>query len=90
MCLGIPARILSLVPGCPGQAMADCGGVQRQVDISCVLEGQPPEALIDRWVVVHVGFALARLREEEAQASLAVLAQLQAQLPDLLSGPSHD
>ena len=46
MCLGIPARILSLVPGCPGQALADCGGVQRQVDISCVLEGEPPEALI--------------------------------------------
>ncbi len=80
MCLGVPGRIVSV-----DQTHAELGimtarvdvcGIQRNVDISC-LATAPGNALVGRWVLVHVGFAMALLDEEQARATLEALEQMQ-------------
>jgi len=70
MCLGIPAQIVE--PPSGGLARADIGGVRRE--ISTVLVEGPLEP--GDWVLIHVGFALNRIDEEQAQATLALLDEL--------------
>ncbi len=53
-----------------GQAKVDFGGVRRSVSVAFT-----PEAEAGDWVLVHVGFALARLDEEEALATLQLLGE---------------
>jgi len=77
MCLAIPARIVRICDADGYLAIADSGGVQREVDISCICQESPLDELLGRWVVVHVGVALACISEEEASASLALWQQLQ-------------
>ncbi len=77
MCLGIPAQVIRLDPQQPRCATVSVGGVERAVNLSCVLEpGVPPESLLGSWVLVHVGFAMARIDEAEAARTLALLAEL--------------
>ncbi|UTW11621.1 HypC/HybG/HupF family hydrogenase formation chaperone [Marinobacterium rhizophilum] len=77
MCLAVPACILSISDARHCLAIADSGGVQRQIDLSCVTGDIAAEDLIGRWVLVHVGVALAVISDEEAQASLEIWSQLQ-------------
>jgi hydrogenase expression/formation protein HypC len=77
MCLGIPGQIIAIEDPEQGLACVDSGGVQRLVDISCLLLTHPQETLAGRWVVVHVGFALALIDEAEALATLNLLAESQ-------------
>lgn len=85
MCLGIPGKITEFLPT-DGLKIArvDFGGVVREVCIEAL-----PEAQIGDYVIVHAGFALNLLSEEEAQATLDTLRELsefEAQLgEDLLS-----
>ncbi len=71
MCLGIPAQIVDVVDGDAGLAKAEISGVRRSVSIALC-----PEAGVGDWVLVHVGFALARIDEEEARETLALLRQM--------------
>ena len=58
-------------------AMADVSGVRREVNVACILpENGAPEALVGAWALIHVGFAMARIDEAEAAATLAALADL--------------
>ena len=68
MCLGIPGRVVEFTA--KNQATVDVGGVRRQVNISCV------DATVGDWVLVHVGFAMARIDEREARQTLAILEEL--------------
>ncbi|MCP8690342.1 HypC/HybG/HupF family hydrogenase formation chaperone [Marinobacterium sedimentorum] len=77
MCLAIPACIVSISDAHHCLAVADSGGVQRQIDLSCVVDDAPAERLVGRWVLVHVGVALALISDEEARASLELWSQLQ-------------
>jgi hydrogenase expression/formation protein HypC len=79
MCLAIPARVVELLPD--AQAVVELGGVRRTISVALV-EGL---ALGD-YVIVHVGYALARLDPQEAQRTLALFAQagLVAEGPDAL------
>lgn len=70
MCLALPARVVELVA--PDCAVVDLGGVRKQVSIALV-----PEARVGDWVVVHVGYAIGLLDPEEAEATLALFAELQ-------------
>ena len=57
--------------------VVDVAGVRRTVNISCILDEQhPPEACLGEWVLVHVGFAMSRIDPEEAQRTIALLAEL--------------
>lgn len=72
MCLGVPARIIDTYE-CNGLAMGkvDFGGVTQEVCLAYV-----PEAKVGQYAVIHVGFALNLLDEEEALATLELLRQI--------------
>lgn len=69
MCLAIPARVISLLEN--SRAMIDIGGVQKEVSLELL-----DDVAVGDYVVVHVGYALSRLNEEEAQKTLALFAEL--------------
>lgn len=77
MCLAIPACVLSISDANHCLAIADSGGIQREIDLSCLVGSASADSLVGRWVLVHVGVALALISDEEAQASLALWSQLQ-------------
>jgi len=74
MCIGIPGQIVALDQHQPQHAWADVCGVQREVNIALVCrEGEPKEAMLGCWVLIHVGFAMSRLDQQEAEDMLAAL-----------------
>lgn len=78
MCLGIPGQIIEITDASTLLAKVDISGIQRQVNIACIISASHPvENCIGDWVLVHVGFAMSRIDEEEAQKTLAVLAELE-------------
>lgn len=78
MCLGIPGQIIEITDAENLMAKVDVSGVQRQVNIACVLDGDSDVAnCVGDWVLVHVGFAMSRIDEEEAQKTLALLSELE-------------
>ncbi len=76
MCLGIPGKVVSVGDDIHHPALVDVCAVQRAVNIALVCENQPGE-LIGQWVLVHVGFAMSLLHEQEAQDTLAALQSMQ-------------
>ncbi len=77
MCLGIPGRILSIDDAARKLATVDVGGVRRQINIACIVDNAHPlESCVGDWVLVHVGFAMSRIDEEQAALTLQVLAEL--------------
>ncbi len=74
MCLAVPGKLVSTFTE-HGVRMGkvDFGGVARAVCVEHVPQAEPGD-----WVLVHVGFALTRLDEAEAQAQLALLRELGA------------
>jgi len=77
MCLGIPGQITEIINQDFQLALVDIAGVKRAVNIACIVDEQHPmENCVGDWVLVHVGFALNRLDEEEAAATLQLLEQL--------------
>ncbi len=72
MCLGVPGKITSVYEA-NGLRMGkvDFGGVLRETCLAYV-----PEAQVGQYVVVHVGFAISLLSEEEAQDTLALLREI--------------
>jgi hydrogenase expression/formation protein HypC len=71
MCLGIPAQIVEVIDTESGLAKAEISGVRRTVSIALC-----PEAGVGDWVLVHVGFALSRIDEEQARETLELLEQM--------------
>jgi hydrogenase expression/formation protein HypC len=70
MCLGIPATVVELDGSQPDLATVEIDGVRRSVNVGLLAEqGVGP----GDWVLVHVGFAMAKLDEQEARATLAAL-----------------
>jgi hydrogenase expression/formation protein HypC len=82
MCLGIPALVLGPDPADAHQSWVDVGGARRRVNMS-LLEEEGVSA--GDWVLVHVGFALARLDDEEARGTIAMLEGMQAAYADELA-----
>jgi hydrogenase expression/formation protein HypC len=77
MCLGIPGRIVAITDPERKLAMVEVSGVRREINVACVVEdGTPIEECIGYWVLVHVGFAMSRIDEAEAAATLQVLNDL--------------
>lgn len=66
MCLGIPAVIVEILTDRPDVARVDVDGVQRLVNVGLL---QDEELGADDWVLVHLGFAMAKIDEQEAAAS---------------------
>ena len=70
MCLGIPGQILEIAPDHPDVAKVDVSGVRRAINIG-LLDGE--EVAVGDWILIHVGFALSKIDEKEAQAALEFL-----------------
>ena len=86
MCLGIPGKIIEITDRENLMARVDVSGVQRQVNIACVVdEDHPVESSVGNWVLVHVGFAMSQIDEEEAQKTLALLSELEEAQEELIA-----
>jgi hydrogenase expression/formation protein HypC len=88
MCLGIPGRIVEIPDREAGLAIVDISGVRRSVSVALVDEPAAPIEEGD-WVLVHVGFALAQIDEEQARETLELLqqgAELQRELDEIRRG----
>ncbi len=75
MCLGIPGQIVKITDKATNLALADVSGVQRQVNVTCVAGGGL-EDLVGKWVLIHVGFAMALIDEDEARKTMETLTAL--------------
>jgi hydrogenase expression/formation protein HypC len=69
MCLAIPVKVIELRAA--DQALVDVGGVRKEIDVSLVEGVQTGD-----YVILHVGFAINRLDEAEAQKTLALLREM--------------
>ncbi|MCI0655181.1 MAG: HypC/HybG/HupF family hydrogenase formation chaperone [Methylococcaceae bacterium] len=86
MCLGIPGKIVSITNTDRQLGMVDIGGIQREINLSCIAETDTPlENYINDWVLVHVGFAMSRINEAEAQSTLQVLTELGEMQEELMA-----
>jgi len=74
MCLAIPGRIESIIENEPltRKGRVNFGGIVKEVYLAYV-----PEAGIGDYVIVHVGFAISKINEQEAQRTLNYLDQLE-------------
>jgi hydrogenase expression/formation protein HypC len=87
MCLAIPGQVVGLVDEPNRLAAVEVAGVRRTVNIGLLDDGvgaQPGD-----WVLIHVGFAMSKVDEAEAHATLALLQQMgdayEQELEDLKS-----
>lgn len=77
MCLGIPGQIIEITDAENLLAKVDVSGVRREVNIACIVdETHPVESCLGDWTLVHVGFAMSRIDEAEAQKTLDLLREL--------------
>jgi hydrogenase expression/formation protein HypC len=73
MCLGIPGEVIELMPEHQDLAMVSVEGVKRAVNVGLLAE---EELVPGDWILIHVGFALSKIDEAEAKASLDFLTGL--------------
>lgn len=70
MCLGIPGEVIEIVDPVRQLAKVDVAGVRRNVNYGLLEdEGVAP----GEWVLIHVGFAMSKIDEEEAERAMAGL-----------------
>jgi len=72
MCLAIPGQIIAMVDEQNRLAKVDVAGVQRTINVG-LLDVDGDGAQPGDWVLIHVGFALSKVDEEEAAATLKLL-----------------
>ena len=77
MCLGIPGRILRIDDPARKLATVEVSGVRRQINVACIVDdAHPIGSCVGEWVLIHVGFAMARIDEAEAAETLRILTEL--------------
>ncbi len=77
MCLGIPGQIIEVTDPDKKLAIVNVGGVKRTINIGCIVnENHSAESCLGDWVLVHVGFAMSRIDEDEAARTLALLTEM--------------
>lgn len=67
MCLGIPGQVVHIVDAEQHLAKVDVNGVQRVISVRLLAEDG---LVVGDWVLVHVGFAMSKIDEKEAQLTL--------------------
>ncbi len=72
MCLGIPGQLVEIISLEEHRAIVEVDGVRREVNIGLVM-GDPGGIAVGDWVLIHVGFAMTKIDEEEAANSLAFI-----------------
>ncbi|HEY2669625.1 MAG TPA: HypC/HybG/HupF family hydrogenase formation chaperone [Rugosimonospora sp.] len=82
MCLGIPGELVDTVAEQPDLAVVMVSGVRRKINVALLAD---QDLRLGDWVLVHVGFALSKISEDEAQAVLSFLASLGTPYDDELT-----
>lgn len=75
MCLGIPGQVVEIVSVAEHKAIAEVDGVRREINVGLVM-GDVGGLNVGDWVLIHVGFAMTKIDEEEAARNLAWLKEL--------------
>lgn len=70
MCLGIPGEVIEILPDQPDLARVDVSGVKRAINIGLLADDPPVPG---DWILIHVGFALSKIDEQEAKAAMDFL-----------------
>jgi hydrogenase expression/formation protein HypC len=76
MCLAVPGQIMEVVDDANRLAQVDVAGVKRTINIG-LLDAEEPGP--GDWVLIHVGFALSKVDEEEALATRRLLEAMGAE-----------
>ncbi|MCW3031861.1 MAG: hydrogenase expression/formation protein HypC [Solirubrobacteraceae bacterium] len=75
MCLAIPGQVVEMVDDAHRLAMVEVAGVRRTVNIG-LLDVDGEGVVPGDWVLIHVGFAISQVDEEEAHATRSLLEQM--------------
>jgi hydrogenase expression/formation protein HypC len=89
MCLAIPGKIVEMYEDNYDAALVDVVGVRRRVDLGLLADNRPKPG---DWVLIHVGFAMSKISEEEAldqMRTLTMLGEQQAAMEEV-SGYAMD
>jgi hydrogenase expression/formation protein HypC len=73
MCLAIPGRIVEISADNQDSALVDVVGVRRKIDLGLLLEDKPVPG---DWVLIHVGFAMSKISEQDAADQMSTLRML--------------
>jgi hydrogenase expression/formation protein HypC len=73
MCLAIPGKIIEILPGLVQLGTVEVAGVRRKVDLG-LLQDDPPA--VGEWVLIHVGFAMAKISQQDAIEQMEMLRML--------------
>jgi hydrogenase expression/formation protein HypC len=74
VCLAIPGQVIEIVDEVNSLAKVDVAGVRRNVNVGLLDDGVGP----GDWVLIHVGFAISQVDEEEARATRDLLVRMGA------------
>ena len=78
MCLAIPGQVVEIVDPVNRLAKVDVAGVQRNVNVA-LLDSDGTGVEPGDWVLIHVGFAMSKVDEAEAHATLKLLERMGAE-----------
>lgn len=70
MCLAIPGRIVEIAADNQDSALVEVVGVRRRIDLGLLQEDRPAPG---DWVLIHVGFAMSKISEQDAADQLSTL-----------------
>jgi hydrogenase expression/formation protein HypC len=73
MCLAIPGKIIEICPDNPDSALVDVVSVRRRVDLGLLQDDRPQPG---DWVLIHVGFAMSKISEQDAYDQMQTLRML--------------
>jgi hydrogenase expression/formation protein HypC len=81
MCLAIPGKVLSIDTSVqPTMGVVSFGGIEKRVCLEWT-----PEVSLGDYVIVHVGFAISKMDEEEALETLKLIQEIDGSLDELKS-----
>jgi hydrogenase expression/formation protein HypC len=78
VCLAIPGQVVEIADPLNRIATVEVAGVRRKVNVG-LLDADGPGVRCGDWVLIHVGFAISRVNEEEACATLRLLEHMGAE-----------
>ncbi len=84
MCLGTPGIVVEPVDLARQMVLVDLQGERQQVSAAMLLSNAEALPQVGDWVLIHLGFAMSRMDESEAQSVLQSLAELSAMYADEL------
>ena len=81
MCLGVPGQIVEFLDSTRHLAKAEISGVRRAINVGLLV---PDGLAVGDWVLIHVGFALSKIDEDEARRTTEFLEQLGSEFAEEL------